>query len=90
MFKVYRPKGERVKADQVTLETVEQIADSMFGQTVIEEEVIVAVIIPTLDGVKRVAMNDWIVRTANNSINIMNPVDFEAMYEPARVVGNTP
>ncbi len=99
MFRVYKPKGNRVKADQVTRETLLEITNSLMGRVVkdypIDAEIAdedetepVKVFIgfdyPTFEGVKRVSMGEWVVRHEDGRVEALSNKEFEEQYELAR------
>lgn len=85
MFKTYKPKGDRVKAVQLTAETAKEIADTFRGRVVMSSEFegasLLAVEWPTFDGLVRVQPNDWVLEDGQ----LMRDEAFQNAYEPARV-----
>lgn len=94
MFRVYKPKGhERVKADQVTKENAQDLANSLFGRVVRKDTnnrdekgdiVVTGIEFPTLDGVKGVDLDWWIIRKEDNTFETMSDEQFRKSYEVAR------
>lgn len=93
MYKTYRPKGSRVKAVQVTMETMQPIASEFMGRVRVEDSdssgqiTHKGVDIPTLDGVKNAPMLSWVVRTDAGALKIMSTEEFEETYEPVKAPG---
>lgn len=94
MFKVYKPKGDRVRAVQVTNETIKEIVNVFHGRVVTtavidpetNERTVAGFEYPTFDGPRQVSMSHWIIADANAHIEkTMSDDEFQAMYEPARV-----
>ncbi len=94
MFKVYKPKGDRVKAVQVTTDTLEEIAETLMGRLVWPEPggdqsltTAIGVEIPTLDGNTLLRINMWVVRAnGSNKVKFLTDEEFEQTYEPVRTV----
>lgn len=91
MFKVYKPKGDRVKAVQVTPESAAEIAETFMGRVAGRRESGIEgkpthVDIPTLDGIKNLVFGTWIVKTDKNGLKFLSDTEFNETYEPARVV----
>lgn len=89
MFRVYKPKGDRVKAVQVQADNAKEIADAFMGRAAGSREngidgQIDHVLIPTLDGPKRLEFGMWIVRVEGQPVQIMDNVDFQNRYELAK------
>jgi len=96
LFRVYKPKGDRVRAVQVTEETASSIIETFMGEAVWEnlpmpsestdppQKQLVAVRVPTLAGVLTVAINDWLVRPDMGPFKVMTDAEFTSTYEVAR------
>ena len=93
MFRVYKPKNlYKIRAVQVTAENVGEIATNLMGRVVLSEESVprgetpppIGVDVPTFEGVKRFNIGQWVIRSEDNSLTVMNHEDFDKTYEVAR------
>lgn len=91
MFLVYKPKGTRVKADQITLDNVGDMARMLMGRvrkTQPDFEGVSSVLgieYPTFEGIVRADVGSWIVQdTAGVFVQIMTDEEFTSAYERAR------
>lgn len=92
MFTVYKPKGTRVSAVQLTEENALEVAKKYNGRVKKETErrpdgatTILGIEVPTFDGAKFVPLKMWIVRDEDGfGFDLMEDEKFTAQYEPAR------
>lgn len=84
MQRTFRPKGSSIKADQLTPETADSIADWCTGKKTMTEDNKVQVQVPTWDGFFPLKEGDYLVRTVDRGFRIMAAEDFEDRYEPVR------
>lgn len=84
MYGVYKPKGERVSAYQVTLGSADYIANRVGGTVVLEygpDGSQPGINVPTLEGPVRACMDDFIVQHDDGKIEVMKPDKFYEKYE---------
>ena len=95
LFMTYRPKtSKNVRAEQVTLKNIDEIATSFNGSAkVLRDKIddnpnndVVVLKIATLDGILEASIGNWVVRTGEG-IELWGDPEFNEMYERARVRG---
>jgi hypothetical protein len=88
-FRVYKPKNVvKVRAEQVTEETIQEIADRLMGRVSKPADPLGKEIleVPTLKGIVVFEIGTWILRNDENEITKMSNAEFEKTYEVARNV----
>lgn len=99
MFLRYKPKGDRVNAEQVTAENAEALAKLFQGRVItavstIEDGALDAVSktpkvvgfeYPTFDGVRKYNLTEWVVQKDDGTYKRMTDQEFSEQYEPAKL-----
>jgi hypothetical protein len=95
MYKTYRPKGSSVKALQITEDSAEFAATWCHGRVVRKTErqpdgssTVEHVMFPTLDGVKKAKLSDYLILSKDNGFVTMADVEFNTHYEAARKISD--
>jgi hypothetical protein len=84
LFMTYRMKARNVTAEQITLDNIEEIAQTFNGTArVLRNGDEIELNIATLDGLLKGVPDQWIVRT-DGGLEMMSDKDFNDMYERAR------
>lgn len=92
MFTVYKPKGNRISAVQLTPENALDVAKKYNGRvkTVVARHPgalaeILGIEVPSFEGAKFIPLKTWIVRDEEGfGFETMEDEKFTATYEPAR------
>jgi hypothetical protein len=87
MPKEYKIKMFSVQAEQLTPQTVNEIASWVGGRPVTEYDAedmaqrFVALNVPTMRGVERAQQGDYVIKTAEGQIGVMKAHEFEQRFE---------
>lgn len=91
MFRVYKIKpkvAEKIKAVQVTKDTIVDLSNILLGRMVTAEDsgkaVVTGLEFPTLSGPIYAPMTDWIIREEGNVFRVMSDAEFTENWEVAR------
>lgn len=104
MFLMYKPKGDRVRAEQVTAENVADLAKLFNGRLIKEgyaaddytrepgqhaDYKIAGFEYPTFEGIKKINLGEWVIQNDDGTYRKMSDKEFTERYEQARVVTRT-
>lgn len=91
MLKVYKPKGDRVKADQITMDTVVDLSKMFMGRLTSEpvsgpkgKTTVTGFEYPTFEGAKNAILGQWVIQLADGQLKTMEDSEFHSTYELAR------
>lgn len=90
-FRVYKRKptvAEKIKADQVTVDTMYELVNQLSGRVKTEkisgETVNAGIEFPTMDGIKTALLGEWIIRHDHTTYEIVSNEKFTETWEVAR------